>query len=288
MKTKILFSMIAAMTAFATLAFAGNEIQDNKPPANKKPATPTLLVEPATISAPANGDSYSFALAAHTVWSAAVNADAASWCWVQPSSGNGDKAGAITVMYNPTVNARTATVTFTSGSLSRKVTIKQEGGAASAPPHAESGETWMWVFGKQMWSNAIHMPECNKEDFIESETEPDCRSYTENGETKYYYNWAYVNTNRNKLCPSPWRVPTKADMETLGSNSNENALFDAWGFGGNAYGSSVGSVSTGAYYWSSTEYRSGSSYAYNLGYGSSNLLVLYDTKSNGFQVRCVK
>jgi uncharacterized protein (TIGR02145 family) len=48
----------------------------------------------------------------------------------------------------------------------------------------------------------------------------------------------------------------------------------------------MGNVSTGAYYWSSTE--SSSSYAYELGYYSGNLYVSGTGKYCGQQVRCVK
>jgi hypothetical protein len=154
------------------------------------------------------------------------------------------------------------------------------GYAQNTPPHAASTRTW--TFGEQIWSAAIQMPECNKTDFIKSDDEPDCRSYT----TFYYYNWPYVNKNKAKMCPSSWRVPTEADMKTLVSNSNENALHDAWGYGGYAYDSAMLNVSTLAYYWSSMQNASG--YAYELAYTSGYPGVNYAYKRYGQQVRCVK
>jgi hypothetical protein len=159
------------------------------------------------------------------------------------------------------------------------------GYAQSTPPHAASTNTW--TFGAQTWSDAIHIPECNKADFTRSDTEPQCLSYTEGEKTFYYYNWAYVNANAATLCPSPWRVPTKADFEERVSNSSGNTLIDAWIYGGYANGISVNEVSTNAYYWSSTE--TGNNFAHSLlCYGS--YLRPQDTtyKTNGFQVRCVK
>jgi hypothetical protein len=51
--------------------------------------------------------------------------------------------------------------------------------AQNTPPHAASTATW--VIGDQTWSDAIHIPACDKKDFKESETAPRCRSYTSAG-----------------------------------------------------------------------------------------------------------
>jgi hypothetical protein len=156
--------------------------------------------------------------------------------------------------------------------------------AQNTPPNAAN--TIIWVIGEQSWSAAIRMPECNKDTFDDSYTDPQCRSYTEEGKTWYYYNWAYVNANKERMCPSPWRVPTIADMETLESNSNENALIDAWGYGGSAGGGSVSVNSDeNAVYWSS---EGGTVFATLLIYNNDALFVYVDYKSHGVQVRCVK
>jgi hypothetical protein len=39
------------------------------------------------------------------------------------------------------------------------------GYAQTTPRYAASTQTW--TFGEQIWSDAIHIPECNKTDFIE-------------------------------------------------------------------------------------------------------------------------
>jgi hypothetical protein len=48
--------------------------------------------------------------------------------------------------------------------------------AQDTPRYAASTKTW--VFGYQIWSDAIQIPSCNKSSFKVSFTEPDCRSYT--------------------------------------------------------------------------------------------------------------
>jgi hypothetical protein len=147
--------------------------------------------------------------------------------------------------------------------------------SAKTPLHAASTRTW--AFAGLTWSDAIQMPDCNDETFENSETSPQGRSYTSGGKTYYYYNWAYVNANKAKMCPSPWRVPTSSDMDALlEGDANDHA--NAWGFGGYAYGSSVYLVEKHAYHWNST----GGYHWY--GYGDMIDLTL----SHGLQVRCVK
>ena len=158
--------------------------------------------------------------------------------------------------------------------------------SSDTPPHAAS--TGTWTFGKQTWSDAIRIPECNKSSFADSNTDPQCRSYTQDGNTWYYYNWPYVNKHAATLCPSPWRVPAEADFEILSGNTNGAALSNAWGYGGYANGSSMSSVSSNATYWSSTQVSSNTNYAYYLLYGSGGLYVNFTNEYYGFQVRCVK
>jgi hypothetical protein len=154
------------------------------------------------------------------------------------------------------------------------------------PPLAASTQTW--TFGEQTWSDAIHCPECNKGTFEDSNTDPQCRSYTKDGKTWYYYNWAYVDANKATMCPDPWRVPTKEDFETLVSNTTASTLVSEWGYGGTCVSSGTLYAQDGAaYYWSSTEYDSGC--VYELGYGSSDVNPQnYVGKYYGQQVRCVK
>jgi hypothetical protein len=157
-----------------------------------------------------------------------------------------------------------------------------------APPHATSTKTW--EFGDQIWSDAIQMPECNKTSFTDSETKPDCRSYTSNRNTWYYYNWPYVIKNSVKMCPSPWRVPSKSDFSTLVSNTTNSTLINAWGYGGlaNSNLNFVANESEQTFYCSSTEYSGATNRAYYLTYYSCCLFVDNTYKGYGFQVRCVK
>jgi hypothetical protein len=153
------------------------------------------------------------------------------------------------------------------------------------PPLAASTQTW--TFGNQTWSDAIHCSECNKETFEESYTDPRCRSYTSGGKTYYYYNWAYVDANKEKMCPSPWRVPTQEDFVTLVNFDTDDQVPMLWGYGGYAGGSFYELGNENIYYWSSTVHSSNTNWAYYYWYRGA-LAIEYPNKHLGMQVRCVK
>jgi hypothetical protein len=161
------------------------------------------------------------------------------------------------------------------------------GYAQKTPPNAASTKTW--TFGEQIWSDAIQMPdECHKETFESSKTEPDCRSYTKDGKTWYYYNWVYVTQNAATLCPLPWRVPNFDDMETLARNNSASALVAAWGCGGSAQRLLMKKTDQHGHYWSS--YPNSYDDAFCLLYMVDGLISSRFATSwhSGLQVRCVK
>jgi hypothetical protein len=161
------------------------------------------------------------------------------------------------------------------------------GYAQNTPRYAASTKTWK--FGGLTWSDAIRIPECNKTSFADSETVPQCRSYTDGTNTWYYYNWPYVHTNAATLCPDPWRVPTKDDFEALKTALKAATtvahLADGWGSGGYANDRNITSTSY-AYYWSTTEDGAGG--VFYLRYNGRRQSVLLNSKHRGLQVRCVK
>jgi hypothetical protein len=159
---------------------------------------------------------------------------------------------------------------------------------AQTPLYAATIQTW--TFGDQTWSDRILCPECNKIPFEESYTNPQCRNYTSGRKVFYYYNWAYVDANKDKMCPDPWRVPTYEDFKTLGSNiTSLTFLVNAWGYGGMVDNDqSVSAVNSAADYWSSTENSNETDNAYGFDYFSDRVLYLNTDKSLGMQVRCVK
>ena len=125
------------------------------------------------------------------------------------------------------------------------------------------------------------------------------------------YNWYSVNTN--KLCPSGWHVPTKAEWDTLksflgGYNDAGNKMKEIgtshWtqtdsevtnesGFTGLPGGiimskGTCRSIGTDAYFWSSTEYDLNYAWVFRLVTFSGTLSSFYPLKSGGTSIRCIK
>jgi uncharacterized protein (TIGR02145 family) len=143
---------------------------------------------------------------------------------------------------------------------------------AQTPPHSASTQTW--TFGNQVWSDAIQIPECNKTDFTESDETPDCLSYTFVETIRYYYNWSYVNANKNTLCPAPWRVPTLEDFEVLLQHTTTTTLMDAW------------KLESDDSCWTTT--ASGSQNAYYWAYVCADMGIVNGRRYDDMRVRCVR
>jgi hypothetical protein len=157
-----------------------------------------------------------------------------------------------------------------------------------APPHAASDK--VWVTGTQEWSDAIHIPECDKTSFPDSETNPQCRSYSAEGNKWFYYNWPYVEQRAQQLCPSPWHVPAKEDFDKLITTTSLTALNTMWGYSGIAYSSRIDLIDDGYYAWSATsaqlEYGRGENYCFAFTADTVAVTRIYGML--GMTVRCVR
>jgi uncharacterized protein (TIGR02145 family) len=256
---------------------------------------PFLEVAPATVDAEAGDGSYPISITSNAAWTATSNA---TWITLNPASGSGDGTINLEVEGNPAMEARSATVTVAAGTLTETVTIAQA--ARSFYP----ASTQTWVIGDQTWSDVIHIPECNKEAFEGSNTNPQCRSYTHEGTTNYYYNWPYADQKASALCPLPWRVPSKEDFIALdialGGDGEPRYDEDpawitanyvnTWGgsYAGFANEGAMYSMGEDGHYWSSSSDEDTT--AYHLYISLSGLVYpnVYGLSHGGFQVRCVK
>jgi hypothetical protein len=283
MKTNLSFlrSPFSVLLIAAAMLFAGCS-KDAEPTSDPTEPTPNpeLLVTPADIPATATAGTYSIAITSNVAWTASVNS-AATWCSVLPATGTGNGAVVVDVADNAALTTRSATVTLAAGTLTRAVNVAQT--ALTTPPHAASPNTW--TFGEQTWSDAIQIPECNKSSFTDSYTEPQCRSYTENGKTWYFYNWSYVCTNEVTLCPTPWRVPSRSDFQILVGNTPIAMLRTAWGEGGWCLSNRV-DIGGDQQLWSTTVYDGTTAYSIYQMYGEYQVARL--NRDSGIQVRCVK
>ena len=112
------------------------------------------------------------------------------------------------------------------------------------------------------------------------------------------YGSSYKFDNAQTACPTGWRVPTKAELESLSANYSDWTTYlgmsGRWFSGSQTYSSSVSAIflptlssSTSlGYYCSSTEYDSNR--AYTLGFDSGDVRVYASDRSYKWSVRCLK
>ena len=111
------------------------------------------------------------------------------------------------------------------------------------------------------------------------------------------YGSGYKFDNAQTACPTGWRVPTKAELESLSANYSDWTTYlgmsGRWFSGSQTYSSSVSAIflpvlysDSYGYYWSSTEDDSG--YAYCLYFGVGDVDVRCYNRSDEWSVRCLK
>ena len=244
----------------------------------------SALVSSTSIAVAATAGAYPINVTSKAAWMATLSGGAA-WCTLTNTSGTGNGTVTVNVAENASEAPRAATVTVTAGTLTADVTVTQAAKAAAPPPHAASTTTW--TFGAQQWSDAINIPDCNKSEFTDSPNTPSCRSFNgtgTNGATYYYYNWAYVNANKDALCPAPWRVPTKGDLDAVVASATASVLLQQWPKRGWVNSSVDPCCPNVVREWSQTEDSGSNAWAFyddNYDIGSRG-------KNFGFAVRCVK
>jgi uncharacterized protein (TIGR02145 family) len=205
--------------------------------------------------------------------------------------------------FNYTVRTVDATGVQCEIQVSNVLVITVNAVATTTPTYAASTKTW--TVGGQIWSDVINIPACDHDAFTNSTTESYCRSYTAGGKKWYYYNWTYVNANKNTLCPSSslWRLPMMNDFIALdkffsGTGSYRTGVayswisdhyYNVWGgdMTGFVNGGANMQMDAGSYWTSDTN---GTASAYYLCYTLSGMVHpdRSDSRSYGFPVRCVR
>jgi len=134
----------------------------------------------------------------------------------------------ITADENPYSVAREATVTITAGAVNIVLTIVQDGNE-ELKPIARTNKIWVVESEdgtvKQEWTDYIKYDPNNQGTTVTTLSNTSVGPGT--GGTGFYvkhpsskfdycmYNWYFVVQNQEGLCPSPWRVPNKADIVNL-------------------------------------------------------------------------
>jgi hypothetical protein len=202
--------------------------------------------------------------------------------------------------YQPGATAATLTISgrpMTSGSFPYTVAVAHPSGCAGASATgtltvaAFPAPTGTWTCGAKTWSEPLRNPAgCEGAGTLSTNAQPPAQ-YKDIGSDiyGYYYNWTCVDTYAAALCPSPWRVPTKEDIESLiacagGSPAAGGVLSAAWGPSSHVYGYQLLNLMNG-FIWSST--ASGAQ-AYQLSYTTNSIDVNLYGSYYGNPLRCVR
>jgi hypothetical protein len=107
------------------LLFAGCEEIGGDDDNGGSGAKQVLTIAPTSLQAPGAGGTYTLDVTATQAWSADA---AATWCSVTPAFHAGSRKVTASIAANPTVAARTTSLTFTSGTLTQTVAVTQAAG----------------------------------------------------------------------------------------------------------------------------------------------------------------
>ena len=131
-----------------------------------EPAVPTITVSPESISAPADGGSYTINVTTTgDQWGAYAEGD-----FVKATANYSSNSVAVTVAQNPNTTERTGNVVIMSGTARKNITVTQ---AAAAKPayNAPDGYSLVWHdefdgnYGYAPNENGVSKPELNPEDW---------------------------------------------------------------------------------------------------------------------------
>jgi uncharacterized protein (TIGR02145 family) len=163
----------------------------------------------------------------------------------------------------------------------------------------------VWTQGSHAWSDAVQASNCSSRTSFDAGAsapyQADCRSNpNRRGDL---FSMCVIRRFANDLCPTPWRIPTADEFQTLdlslggvGTQVTSPMHRDRylnhtlWGgeYNGFAFQNQALETSTEAYYWSRT--REGVYADYKLFFNSDGLVnpALGGHVTRGFAVRCIR
>jgi uncharacterized protein (TIGR02145 family) len=145
----------------ATLTFTAGTFTQ-RVPITQEGADPTLLVLTETITATYNAGNYAFSVWGNATWTATMTEDS-DWCSVSPATGTASTwvSVNVNVTENQTAMPRAATVTITTGMLTRQVAITQAGATIPISPSSitatyNAGDYTIAVTSNATWTATLN------------------------------------------------------------------------------------------------------------------------------------
>jgi hypothetical protein len=144
-----------------------------------------------------------------------------------------------------------------------------------------------WTCGSQTWSGLLrNAAGCTSMSALSTSNPPPAQ-YKDNGTTYgYYYNWTCVNDYATTLCPSPWRVPTLTDFNTLVNCTTYDIIIQAWKLPGYADAGRVNHAGSAAWFWAITSVNAANAVDLNIFNGTAT--VGQGEKRFGYNAKCVR
>lgn len=221
----------ATRTATATISGNGVEktvtiTQTGRP----KPVATDLDLGVYNIYSDVEGGSYTVSVATAGEWEAVSDA---VWCKVENGSAVGIGEFKVNVEESTDYQYRTANVKVTAGTLERTVFVQHVGTKIGDIVWANANVDDPDTFGRNcqvrgklyQWNAKVGYPSYSAND--KGDTETVVPGFTGGAFDVHSETW----TDENDPCPDGWRVPTKAEFETLlavGEGATPKFWFDFW------------------------------------------------------------
>jgi uncharacterized protein (TIGR02145 family) len=250
----------------------------------------TLKVNLTGIEATGAAGAYPITVTSTAKWTVSSTA---TWYTMSSASGTGNGTVTVNVVANSSVQCRKAvTVTFTSGTLTQRVTVNQASASSTftvdaanmGTPAADGAlgtitNTGGSNYGVRSMGGTWWMVQ---------NADKQVYGCTYNTIDRAEYGLLYSWNCASSACPSGWSLPTDADFTALSSWLTSNSKWSEWNTGSSLAGRSIGSYvfdqGSYGYWWSSS---SSSRYWYVVS-GNTSGSFDADSSNSSFSVRCRK
>jgi hypothetical protein len=143
------------------------------------------------------------------------------------------------------------------------------------------------------WSGELRNPAgctgCKDAEEMTADNPPTLAQYRDWDEGYgYYYNWACVEQCADELCPAPWRIPTRRDVNALLKCTSYAELRAAWDITGYDSFGWLALHNEWCLSWTIAPKDEGNAWGFGYDVTTGYFGWWYGEKPKGLQVRCVR